>query len=140
MPRPSGAKTLPTTPSDPTGTYRHALLLRQLTDELNATAEFDSAATLIDLVLQPNDGLLDHLADFFEAAGEKARESEHDDAFDLAADLQEAAAHTRQIGEDLHVATDRMRALAPRPPRRTAPVTAAGGPPLRPRPASGRTR
>lgn len=102
---------------------------------------FDSAASLINLVLEPSDGLLDRVADFFEAAGEKARESDHDDAFDLAADFDGAAAHTRQIGEDLHVAVERMRALEPRPPHHhPAPATAAGMPPLPPRHASGPTR
>ncbi|MDT0382320.1 hypothetical protein RM572_26530 [Streptomyces sp. DSM 42041] len=133
--------TLTTTPSDPTGNFRHALLLQQLTDELNATEDFDSAATLVDLVLEPGDGLLDTLADFFEAAGAKVRESEHDDAFDLEAELNAAATHTRSLGEDLHTATVRMRALTPPPAPPELPATLPAAPaPVPPRPATAHTR
>lgn len=133
--------TLTTTPSDPTVNFPHGVLLLQLTDELNATENFDSAATLIDLVLEPNDGLLDTLADFFEAAGAKARESECDDAFDLAAEFNAAATHTRSLGEDLHVASDRMRAFDPRPGRESPPAhSAPPGVPLPTRPRPSHTR
>ncbi len=84
------------------------------------------------------------LAEFFEAAAEKAKESDHDDGFDLHYDLEDAAATVRGLGEDLHVAVDRMRALAPgSPARQAAKATVPGasiGLPTAVVPASGRTR
>ncbi|MEI5100916.1 hypothetical protein RB200_23240 [Streptomyces sp. PmtG] len=115
-----------------------------LTDQLNATTSYEHAADLTDQVLEPSDGLLARLAEFFEAAAEKAKESEHDDAFDLHYDLEDAAATLRGLGEDLHVTVDRMRALAPRSPvRQTTTATVAGsgiGLPKAVPPAPGRTR
>ncbi|MFG2716974.1 hypothetical protein ACGFW5_01490 [Streptomyces sp. NPDC048416] len=115
-----------------------------LTDLLNGTTSYEHAADLAEQVLEPTDGLLERLAEFFEAAAEKVRESDHDDAFDLHYDLEDAASTLRELGEDLHVAVDRMRALAPRPPsRQTASVAGAGfgvGLPAAVAPPAGRTR
>ncbi|MFD7013923.1 hypothetical protein [Streptomyces sp. NPDC059928] len=69
-------------------------------------------------MLEPTDGLLERLAEFFEAAAEKTKDSELDDAFDLHDDLQDAAETLRHLGEDLHLAVDQMRALGA-PPRRS---------------------
>ncbi|WP_254650171.1 hypothetical protein [Streptomyces sp. GbtcB7] len=116
--------TLPSTPTDPAGRYilgRHVL---DLTDRLNAATSYDEAARLADQVLEPTDGLLERLAEFFEAAAEKAKESEHDDGFDLHDDLQDAAATVRALGEDLHVVVDRMQALA-HPPRQNQQAAVA---------------
>ncbi|MCF3178711.1 hypothetical protein IPZ70_01925 [Streptomyces polychromogenes] len=99
-----------TTPSDPDGRYAYGLLLLDLTDRLSGAPDLDRA-----------DGLLTRLADFFEAAGEKAKESEADDAFDLGADFEETAAQLRDIGETLHDATERMTALTPTPSPVRAP-------------------
>ncbi|MFH8991386.1 hypothetical protein [Streptomyces sp. NPDC017940] len=90
-----------------------------LTDQLNGTTSYEHAAVLTDQVLEPTDGLLERLAEFFEAAAEKAKEADHDDGFDLHYDLEDAASTLRGLGEDLHV-VDRMRALAPRSPARQA--------------------
>ncbi|WP_143676410.1 hypothetical protein [Streptomyces sp. TLI_146] len=115
-----------------------------LTDQLNGTTSYEHAADLTDQVLEPTDGLLERLAEFFEAAAEKAKESDHDDAFDPHYDLEDAASTLRGLGEDLHVAADRMRALAPRPPvRQTTKATVAGfgvGLPTAVAPPPGRTR
>ena len=101
-----------TTPTDPAGHYVHGRHVLDLTDRLNDAASYEEAAQLADQVLEPTDGLLERLAEFFEAAAEKAKESEQDDGFDLSDDLQEAAATVRALGEDLHVAVERMQALA----------------------------
>ncbi|MDX2881158.1 hypothetical protein PV366_47575, partial [Streptomyces ipomoeae] len=46
-----------------------------------------------------------------------AKASERHDGFDLYHDLQRAAGTLRALGEDLHVAADRIRALAALPRR-----------------------
>ncbi|MFE0129991.1 hypothetical protein ACFWY6_00095 [Streptomyces sp. NPDC059037] len=98
-----------------------------LTDQLNGTTSYEHAAALAEQVLEPTDGLLERLAEFFEAAAEKAKEADHDDGFDLHYDLEDAASTLRGLGEDLHVAVDRMRALAPRSPaRQTTKATVSG--------------
>ncbi|MDI3418604.1 hypothetical protein QIT00_08505 [Streptomyces sp. B-S-A12] len=89
--------------------------LRDLTDRLNGTESHADAAALLHQILEPCDGLLAQLGEFFEAAGEKAKEAEEDDGFDLSYYLADAAAEIRNLGEVLHVAEDRMRALTPTP-------------------------
>lgn len=105
-------------------------------------ASYEQAAALADPVLEPTDGLLARLAEFFEAPAEKAKESGHDDGFDLHYGLKDAAATVRGLGEDLHVAVDRTRALAPSfSTRRTTKVTVPGtsiGPPTAAPPAPSR--
>ncbi|GGU55285.1 hypothetical protein GCM10010211_19970 [Streptomyces albospinus] len=133
-----------TTPTDPNGRYPYGRQVLALTDQLNGATSYEHAAALTDQVLEPTDGLLERLAEFFEAAAEKAKESDHDDGFDLHYDLDDAAATLRGLGEDLHVAVDRMRALAPRASARQATkATAAGsniGLPTAVLPTPGRTR
>ncbi|EST31776.1 hypothetical protein [Streptomyces niveus] len=89
----------------------HGRHLLALTDRLNGTESYDQAADLVNEILDPLDGALERLADLFEAAGEKAKESDADDGFDLAHDFEEAAVDIRRLNEDLHLAVDRMRAL-----------------------------
>ncbi|MGP9017635.1 hypothetical protein ACT1U9_04390 [Streptomyces sp. BR1] len=133
-----------TTPTDPNGRYPYGRQILALTDQLNGTTSFERAAALTDQVLDPIDGLLERLAEFFEAAAEKAKDSDHDDGFDLHYDLQDAASTLRGLVEDLHVAVDRMRALDPRPSARQsikATVTGSGiGLPTAVLPPPGRTR
>ncbi|OII62143.1 hypothetical protein BJP40_03835 [Streptomyces sp. CC53] len=124
----------PATPTDPDGRYPFGHLILSLTDQLNSTASFRQAATFTDQVLEPTDGLLERLAEFFEAAGEKAKESEDDEAFDLAADFEAAACDIRALGEQLHTATDRMRSL------QAVPVAARPAVPSAPAVRSGRVR
>lgn len=100
-----------TTPTDPTGRYVFGRQVLALTDRLNGTESYAEAAALSDQVLEPHDGLLARIAEFLEAAGEKAKESENDDGYDLGYDFEEAAVEVRRLGEDLHVAVERMRAL-----------------------------
>ncbi|OAL15314.1 hypothetical protein A4V12_10105 [Streptomyces noursei] len=99
-----------------TSTYVYGDALLALTDRLNGTESHADAAAMLHQILDPTDGLLERLGEFFEAAGEKAKEAEQDDGFDLSYDLADAAAEIRNLGEVLHVAEDRMRALNPPPP------------------------
>ncbi|MFM9755278.1 hypothetical protein ACKI1I_46830, partial [Streptomyces turgidiscabies] len=80
---------------------------------LNATASHTDAAALLHQILNPTSGLLERLGEFFEATGEKAKEAEQDDGFDLHYDLEDAAVTLRSLNEDLHTAVDHMRVLAP---------------------------
>ncbi|MFC9431460.1 hypothetical protein [Streptomyces sp. NPDC056987] len=108
--------------SDPSGDADDASVypcgdaLRALTDRLNATESHADAAKLLHQIVDPDNGLLEQLADFFEAAAEKAKDAEQDDAFDLSYDLDDAAAQVRDLGEILRVTEEGMRALTSPPP------------------------
>ncbi|MEU6182773.1 hypothetical protein [Streptomyces coeruleorubidus] len=129
-------------PPDRAAVYVYGDALRALTDRLNATETHADAAALLHQVLDPVNGLLTQLAEFFEAAGEKAKEAEEEDGFDLSYDLADAAAEIRNLGEVLHVAEDRMRALTPLVPAPRLPSTSATLPPAPPKtaPTTSRTR
>ncbi|WP_405893333.1 hypothetical protein OG612_29055 [Streptomyces sp. NBC_01527] len=111
--------------------YGDAMLA--LTDRLNGAESHTDAAALLHQVLDPINGLLERLGEFFVAAGEKAKEAEEDDGFDLSYDLADAAAEIRNLGEVLHVAEDRMRALTPLVPAPRPPSAPARPPSLPPR-------
>ncbi|MGP3775456.1 hypothetical protein ACTWJ8_32015 [Streptomyces sp. SDT5-1] len=104
------------TPSDPQGRLLYGHQILNLTDQLNGTETAEAAAGLTEHVLDADDGVLVRLSEFFEAAAEKAKETGTDAGWDLADDFTDAAATLVSLGEDLHVATDRLRALD-RPPR-----------------------
>ncbi|MFC9856237.1 MULTISPECIES: hypothetical protein [unclassified Streptomyces] len=112
----------------PSYVYGDALLA--LADRLNEAKSHADAADLLHQILDPANGLLERLGEFFEAASEKAKETEEDDGFDLSYDLADAAAEIRNLGEVLHVAEDRMRALTPLVP---APRHETPAPSLPPR-------
>ncbi|MEU0204321.1 MULTISPECIES: hypothetical protein [unclassified Streptomyces] len=122
--------------------YVYGDALRALTDRLNAAASYADAAALLHQVLDPVSGLLAQLGEFFEAAGEKAKEAGEDDGFGLSYDLADAAAEIRHLGEVLHVAEDQMRALTPLGPAPRLPSTSAALPPASPKtaPTTSRTR
>ncbi|MEV8426444.1 hypothetical protein [Streptomyces niveus] len=101
----------------------HGRHLLALTDRLNGTESYDQAASLVNQILDPVDGALERLADFFEAAAEKAKESDADDGFDLAQHFEEAAVDIRRLNEDLHLAVDRMRTLTTPPPESSVQST-----------------
>ncbi|MFJ4918450.1 hypothetical protein [Streptomyces sp. NPDC088725] len=101
--------------TDRTTTYVYGDALLALTDRLNGTESYAETAALLGQVLEPTHGLLERLGEFFEAAGEKAKEAEQDEGFDLSYDLADAAAEMRNLGEVLHVAEDRMRTLTAPP-------------------------
>lgn len=95
---------------------------------LDDTGHVPAAPVYADLIqveeiLDPVDGALERLSDFFEAAGEKAKDSDADDGFGLAQDFEEAAVDIRRLNEDLHLAVDRMRALTTPPPEPSVRVT-----------------
>ncbi|MFD4611963.1 hypothetical protein ACFWOT_28610 [Streptomyces sp. NPDC058440] len=113
--------------------YVYGDALRALTDRLNGAESHADAAALLHQILEPADGLLAQLGEFFEAAGEKAKEAEEDDGFDLSYDLADAAAEIRSLGEVLHVAEDRMRALTPLVPAARPPSSLASPPSPPPR-------
>lgn len=119
---PPEPRDVPGTPQ-PGPRYVYGDALRDLTDRLNRAESPADAAALLHQILEPTEGLLAQLGEFFEAAGEKAKEAEEDDGFDLSYDLADAAAEIRNLSEVLHVAEDRMRALTPLEPapRRPAP-------------------
>lgn len=142
---PPDPRDVPGTP-DRRPAYVYGDALRELTDRLNGAESHADAAALLHQILEPTEGLLAQLGEFFEAAGEKAKEAEEDDGFDLSYDLADAAAEIRNLSEVLHVAEDRMRALttlapAPRlpsipdaspfPPRALPPASPKAAPPAR---------
>ncbi|KUL53188.1 hypothetical protein [Streptomyces sp. NRRL S-1521] len=113
--------------------YVYGDALRDLTDRLNGAESHADAAALLHQILEPTEGLLAQLGEFFEAAGEKAKEAEEDDGFDLSYDLADAAAEIRNLSEALQVAESRMRALTPLAPAPRPPSTPANASPLAPR-------
>ncbi|MET7737308.1 hypothetical protein ABZT02_39195 [Streptomyces sp. NPDC005402] len=126
------APDVPDTADRPT-VYVYGDALLALTDQLNGAESHADAAALLHQILDPVNGLLERLGEFFEAAGEKAKEAEEDDGFDLSYDLADAAAEIRNLGEVLHVAEERMRALTPLVPAPRLPSTPARPPSLPPR-------
>ncbi|MET9556829.1 hypothetical protein [Streptomyces sp. NPDC006645] len=141
---PAPGNPLPPMSTDPPGHYVYGRRLLDLTDRLNGAESYALAADLVEEILDPVDGALERLADFFEAAGEKARESDADDGFDLAQDFEEAAVDIRRLNEDLHLAVDRMLTLTtPRSEpavRLTYPATTAVPMPPTPAGTPGRHR
>ncbi|MEV3898274.1 hypothetical protein [Streptomyces anulatus] len=115
----------------PVYTYGDALLA--LTDRLNGTESYADAAALMHQILDPVNGLLERLDEFFEPAAEKAKDSEEDDGFDLSYDLADAAAEVRTLTQALDTAEARMRTLTPLAPTPQAPSSAAHAPSLPPR-------
>ncbi|MCZ0978711.1 hypothetical protein O1L60_04170 [Streptomyces diastatochromogenes] len=88
----------------------------------------ETAAVLHQLI-DSGDGLLARLAELFDATADRARAYDRDDgddgdddAFYLAKGLADAAVRVRQLGEDLHVAPERMASLS-RSRRRAATVS-----------------
>ncbi|MFJ1551390.1 hypothetical protein [Streptomyces sp. NPDC088246] len=128
----AGPPLAPAADVDGSTTYVYGNALLALTDRLNGTESYAEAAALLGQILEPTHGLLERLGELLEAAGEKAKEAEEDDGFDLSYDLGDAAAEIRNLGETLHVAEDRMRALTapPQPHRPTAPPAHAPRLPL----------
>lgn len=140
--RTAGAPFGPAADADRTTTYVYGDAVLALTDRLNGTESYAEAAALLGQILEPTDGLLERVGELLEAAGEKAKEAEEDDGFDLGCDLADAAADLRNVVENLHVAEDRMRALTAPPPPHRPTATPARAPrlPLPALPTSGHRR
>ncbi|MFJ2625523.1 hypothetical protein ACIO6T_19310 [Streptomyces sp. NPDC087532] len=128
--RTAGAPLGPAAAADRTTTYIYGDALLALTDQLNDNTTYAEAAALLGQILEPTHGLLERLGELLEAAGEKAKEAEEDDGFDLSYDLADAAAEIRNLGETLNVAEDRMRELTAPPQPHRPPASPAHAPRL----------
>ncbi|MGW2331585.1 hypothetical protein ACWC5C_38360 [Streptomyces sp. NPDC001700] len=108
----------PRLPTDPVGkrTFGHQILT--LTDQLAGATTYDEAAETAEHVLDEADGVLAQLGQFFEAAVEKAKESETDEGWELAYKFEDAGATLTALSDELHDAGDRMRDLDPPPAAR----------------------
>ncbi|MFE7124901.1 hypothetical protein [Streptomyces sp. NPDC057617] len=102
-----------TTPTDPSGARVHGQLILALTEQLTASETYDTTASLTEEVLDPIDGVLARLSEFFDAAAEQANAADNEDGLDLGGRFTDAARRLTEISEDLHVADDRLRALGP---------------------------
>ncbi|MFG3363541.1 hypothetical protein ACGF0K_01010 [Streptomyces sp. NPDC048156] len=140
------------TPTDPAGdrVIGHSVLT--LVDQLNGTTTYGAAADVVDEILDPDDGVLVRLGDFFEAAAAQANAADKHGGWDLSYVLEDAAATVRELSKDLHSASDRMRDLGPpskrswqegvagyyatAPSRRTAPAATASDEPAAPSPST----
>ncbi|MEU9987883.1 hypothetical protein AB0E10_13990 [Streptomyces sp. NPDC048045] len=114
---PGLAVTRITTPTNPAGdgVLGHSVLA--LVGHLNGTATYGAAADIVDEVVDPHDGVLVRLGDFFEAAAAQANAAGTQSGWDLSYVFEDAAATVRELGTDLHAASDRMRDLGPLPNR-----------------------
>ncbi|QXE38448.1 hypothetical protein KQY30_33660 [Streptomyces sp. GMY02] len=101
-----------TTPAGPHGTRVHGLHIVAVAERLKAADTYDAAASLTEQVLDPVDCVLARLSEFFDAA-EQANAVDNEDGFDLGGRFTDAARRLTEISEDLHVASDRLRALGP---------------------------
>ncbi|MFC9643521.1 hypothetical protein ACFTZF_33980 [Streptomyces mirabilis] len=102
-----------TTPTAPAGDRGIGHSVLTLVDRLNGTATYGAAADVVVEVLAPDDGVLVHLGDFFEAAATQANAADTPGGWDLSYVFEDAAATVRGLGTDLHAASDRMRDLGP---------------------------
>lgn len=106
-----------TTPTDLHGQRVHGHRILQLTDELRGTRSYDSSADLIEHVLDPNDGVLVRLSEFFETAALRATASDIEDVWELSQRFEDAASMLHDLGNDLDGAEAQMQALGRRPVR-----------------------
>ncbi|MER6132149.1 hypothetical protein [Streptomyces sp. NPDC001815] len=147
------------TPTDPLGTRVYGQQILSLTDQLNGAETYAGAADLVEHVVDPDDGVLVRLGEFFEAAAVHANVADIADGWDLSYLFEDAASTLTSLGDDLRRAGSRMRALGPpqkrswqvgvanyyatAPSPRTAAAPAASEEPAAPPPAPpkpGRTR
>lgn len=141
-----------TTPTDPAGDRVIGYSGLTLLDQLNGATTYGTAADIVNEVLDPDDGVLERLGDFFEAAAVQTNAADTDAGWELAHYFEDAAATVRDLGTDLHGASDRMRDLGPpaerswqkgvaryyatAPDRRTAPAADASDQPASAPPSS----
>ncbi|MZD08304.1 hypothetical protein GTW43_24950 [Streptomyces sp. SID5785] len=105
-----------TTPSDPQDqrTYGHQIL--SLIDQLNEAGTYSAAAEVTEHVLDPQDGVLIRLGEFFDHAAEQADAVPSTDAAHVAMRLESAAEKIRSLGDYLDGVGDDLRDLGPTPP------------------------
>ncbi|WP_435220710.1 hypothetical protein [Streptomyces sp. Tue6028] len=102
-----------TTPTDPLGTRVHGQQILSLTDQLNGAETYAGAADLVEHVVDPDDGVLVRLGEFFEAAAAQANVADTADGWDLSHVFEDAASTLASLGDDLRIAGDQMRPLGP---------------------------
>ncbi|QDY78188.1 hypothetical protein [Streptomyces qinzhouensis] len=145
-----------TTPSDPAGLRVYGQQILRLTDQLGAARSPVEAADLAEHVLDPHDGVLVRLSQFFETAVEVVKDVGADEGWEVA-DAFEAAAETiNTVFDDLDETAGELRSLgsgvaapgwrsqvagyyATAPARATAPPSGEVQPAVNPVPAPGRT-
>ena len=102
-----------TTPTDPLGTRVYGQQILSLTDQLNEAETYTGSADLVEHVVDPDDGVLVRLGEFFEAAAVQANVADTADGWDLSHLFEDAASTLTSLGDDLRSAGDQMRALGP---------------------------
>ncbi|MFK0107253.1 hypothetical protein [Streptomyces sp. NPDC091217] len=102
-----------TTPTDPLGTRVSGQQILSLTDQLNGAETYTGAADLVEHVVDPNDGVLVRLSEFFEAAAVQANVADTDDGWDLSHLFEDAAATLTSLAEDVREAGQQMQRLGP---------------------------
>ncbi|MGW1281755.1 hypothetical protein ACWD4V_32995 [Streptomyces tsukubensis] len=144
-----------TTPSDPTGQHVLGQQLLRLTDQLAAARSPAEAADLAEHVLDPNDGVLVRLSQFFETAVEVVRDVGADDGWEVADTFEAAAEALTTISDDLDETAAELRSLgsgdvapgwraqvtgyyATAPARAAAPPSGEARPAVNPVPSPGR--
>lgn len=127
-----------TTPTDPLGTRVYGQQILSLTDQLNGSETYAKAADLIEHVVDPDDGVLVRLGEFFEAAAVQANVADTDDGWDLSHLFEDAAATLTSLAEDLRGAGHQTRRLGP-PQKRSWQEGVASYYSTAPRPHTGAT-
>ncbi|MBC2902136.1 hypothetical protein [Streptomyces cupreus] len=102
-----------TTPTDPLGARVYGQQILSLTDQLNGTETYAGAADVIEHVVDPDDGVVVRLGQFFEAAAVQANVADTDDGWDLSHLFEDAAATLTSLVEDLRGAGHQMQRLEP---------------------------
>lgn len=102
-----------TTPTDPLGARIYGQQILSLTDQLNGAETYAGAADLLEHVVDPNDGVLVRLSEFFEAAAVQANVADTDAGWDLSHLFEDAAATLTALAEDVRGAGQQMQRLGP---------------------------
>ncbi|AZK96633.1 MULTISPECIES: hypothetical protein [Streptomyces] len=144
-----------TTPSDPGGRRVLGQQLLRLTDQLGAARSPAEAADLAEHVLDPHDGVLVRLSQFFETAVEVVRDVGANEGWEVADAFEAAAEALTTISDDLDETAGELRSLcsgaaapgwraqvtgyyATAPARAAAPPSGEAQPAVNPVPAPGR--
>ncbi|MFC8350393.1 hypothetical protein [Streptomyces sp. NPDC057280] len=102
-----------TTPTDPCGKRVDGHQILSLTDQLNGAGSYTGAASLVQHIVDPEDGVLVRLGEFFEAAAVQANVADTDDGWHLSHLCEEAAATLTSRAEDVRDAGLQMQRLGP---------------------------
>ncbi|MCE7080162.1 hypothetical protein [Streptomyces sp. ST2-7A] len=83
---------------------------------MNGSATYAEAAGTLEEVIDPDNGLLPRLHEFFEAAAEQANAFEDIEGWQLADRFTDAAGQLADLWEELADSADELRALGPSAP------------------------